>query len=89
MSEENAKTSPADAVVNRPEPLNGYTSSWISSKDRDPEKEGYYLVSDVNGDPEVRRFKRISDDCGYFTSDHGCAERITHWMMIPELPEAG
>ena len=89
MSEASGKTSPVEQVVNRTENANGCSSAWISIEDGEPSKEGHYLIRDEKGSFEVRLFKKYSTDSGYFISEFGCGSRMTHWMEIPELPEAG
>lgn len=56
---------------------------WISVKERLPETEGKYIVCTAKG----------SVYCAKFSTRHGPAfhtdmyTHITHWMLLPELPE--
>lgn len=63
---------------------------WISVKDRLPEDGHLYLVyDDINERIGIREFNRT-----YFMSIDSDGEdglytgSITHWMPLPELPEA-
>lgn len=56
-------------------------SDWISVQDRLPDKAGDYLVFCCN-----HNFITISYFRGKTTWAKG-NERITHWMLLPELPK--
>lgn len=61
-------------------------SKWISVKDRLPEKELDYLVTDGN-DQMVAAFiikYRIWD---FFRNTFWESEEVTHWMPLPEPPK--
>lgn len=63
---------------------------WISTDDRNPEKDGEYLVCVVLRDRDNRVYDRYIgvdkflskwNDGGMFNS------RTTHWMPLPDFPD--
>lgn len=64
---------------------------WVSTKDRLPERDGYYLclsrfkLFDGTLDKNIRMYLR------YYSASAQCFEGqqlslITHWMPVPDLP---
>lgn len=61
-------------------------NQWISTKDRLPDEDGWYLVYKHNR----VRVAEWCKDCWYNESDlpiDDCA--ITHWQLLPEPPKEG
>ena len=69
---------------------------WISVDEALPEKEQYVLVAvlDTIKNEYNYGFDAVTDSTEVVTDEHGFriwadTDRITHWMMIPELPKGG
>lgn len=60
--------------------------SWISVKDRLPDKNGEYLAVT----PNMRRKVNVAyfEDCVWLPDErHFTTVKVTHWMPLPEPPE--
>ena len=65
------------------------SDGWISVKDRLPDTEDDFLVTDHRGDMEVSIFG-MKEQAFLFFDGHGYAHKrtmVTHWMPLPRAPK--
>lgn len=60
---------------------------WVSVKDRMPELEGDYLVTDGHKVPWISRMMKIAGVKGWVNG--ALNPSIKYWMPFPELPKEG
>lgn len=64
-------------------------SEWVSTKEKYPEKEGFYLCSTGANKPLICFFRIFNEKRSFIIGDgsHAIVNNIKYWATIPEVKE--
>ena len=62
---------------------------WISVREKPPEESGKYLVCTERGNVYQTKFYSYPESKGGHWGQKDKGRSITHWMRLPEAPNAG